>query len=89
MAGLGSLGQRLTRRGGELTQRGTWLEGGYLTLARGRSRPPDPPLVALNEIHPAIGIASGWRSWTELRFPTADLGRWTRAQTHLRAQLDR
>ncbi|MFE0527124.1 hypothetical protein ACFW0V_05945 [Micromonospora parva] len=87
MAGLNPLGERLRRRGGKLTQWGVWLEHGHVTLARARSR-ESPPVIELDEMHPDIGIVTGWDSWTQLEFPTSAFGRWTRAQKHFQPRLN-
>jgi hypothetical protein len=88
LRGLGPLAQTLARhRDGQLVQWGVWLQHGYLSLARARDRTPPPEVVALTEIHPKI-TASGWQSWTQLRFPTTNFGRWLGAGRTLRERLD-
>jgi hypothetical protein len=87
MAGLAPLGERLTRRGGDLNQWGIWLERGYVTLARARSR-VSPPVIELDEIHPSIGRITGWDEWTQFPFPAGQFGRWAHVQKHLQRRLN-
>jgi hypothetical protein len=90
LAGLGPLADAVAhQREGKLTQWGVWLESGYLTLARARERVPPPAVVQLTEIHPPITLAAGWKGWTQFRFPTTPLGRWTHAQKALQEKLER
>jgi len=85
LTGLGPLAESLARhRDGRLVQWGTWLQSGYLTLARSRDQLPPPDVVKLPEIHPSLGR---WHRWEQFRFPTSDLGRWLRAQQALQEQL--
>ncbi|GAA2369559.1 hypothetical protein GCM10010170_070030 [Dactylosporangium salmoneum] len=86
MEGLGLLGERLRRRGGKLTQWGVQLEHGSVALARARLR-ESPPVIELSEMHPEIGLATGWDSWTVFPFPTTAFGRWTLAQKHFQPRL--
>jgi len=86
--GLGPLAESMaSHRQGHLVRWGAWMESGYLTVAEARKTVPPPEVVQLDSIHPEITIASGWKRWTQYRFPDAELGRWLWAQRRLRERL--
>jgi hypothetical protein len=85
--GLGPLAESLAQhRDGRLVQWGAWLQNGRLTLARARDQLPPPDVVKLAERFPGLGR---WHRVETFSFPTSDLGRWLRAQTALREQVQK
>ena len=86
--GLGPLAESLaSHHQGHLVRWGAWLESAYLTIAEARKTVPPPEVVQLDSVRPEITIASGWKRWTQYRFPDADLGRWLWAQRRLQERL--
>jgi hypothetical protein len=71
-----------------LVQWGVWLHCGYLSLARSQDGIPPPEVVRLAEAHPDNILALGWQSWTQVRFPTTEFGRWLLARRTLHKRLE-